>query len=190
MVNRPYADAIGYGMPDHLNSYQGWFDAVDSTGLITNLGIAWQHGTTNKLFVRVHNPRRFRSTHAYVFNGNNVTGSWDIGVYTLQGKRIASAGTTVMSGTTQIQFAAMAATIPAGDLLLVMACNNAAAKFSHPSPSTAFWPQSFYDTMGWGLDHTTGGGLPLPAAITPVTGSGFGSTVQMPIFGVLRRWPA
>ncbi len=187
--SRPYADAIGYGQVDHLCSYQGWFDAVASTGKITSAGLAWQLVTSYKLFARVYNPRRFRATHAYVMNGNVINGNWDIAVYTLQGKRVASVGSTAQSGSSQIQLAAMSGTIPEGPLLLTMQCSSLTAKFAYPSPSASFYPNSFYDMMGWGLDHTTGGGLPLPANITPVTGSGFGGTIQLPIFGILKRWP-
>lgn len=188
MVNESaYEDAVGYpGRLDHLCSVQGHLDALQVAGEIVEEGVAWDWGANSALVSRVWNPRRFRSTHAYVMNGNVVAGNIDIGVYTIHGERIASTGATAQAGTSQTQFVALVATIPAGPLLLALSTNNATGKYAHASISAAFAPTQTLSVFGWGVDAA--GAHPLPDPLVPDTG--FANEERPPIFGVLKRWPS
>ncbi len=186
MVTQPFADPIGYpGRHDHLCSLQGLFDAIGTAGKITSAGLAWDESANAALVSRVYNPRPFRASRAYVMNGDAVAGNIDIGVYTVQGELIASTGVAAQAGTSQTQFVALVATIPAGPLFLALTTNNAAGKYAHWSPSAAFAPTQTLGTLGWGVDAA--GAYPLPDPLGVDTG--FANEARPPIFGVLRRWP-
>lgn len=51
--------------------------------------------------VKVYDP--FTATRLFVLNGSAVSGNIDVGIYSSQGNRIVSSGSTAQSGTTAIQ---------------------------------------------------------------------------------------
>lgn len=67
----------------------------------------------------------------FTANGATVSGNIDVGVYTLDGTRIVSAGSTAHAGTNTLQTYNIADTLlPAGDYYLAIAMNNTTGTLS------------------------------------------------------------
>ena len=170
------------GRVDWLNSYQGMLDLLGEAA--SGNGSQTYRTTNAATYVRVYNPRAFRCTHAYCFNGTVVTGNIDIGVYDTKGVKIASTGAIAQSGTSQIQWFALDALIPAGEVILALAGSNPSATLHIPSITSTHLPSGLFNALGWAHQSTA---MPLPDPITPAELVAIPD--NLPIFGVQKRWP-
>ncbi len=69
-------------------------------------------------------------THLWTANGAAASGNLDVGIYTLGGRRLCSAGSTAMSGTSTIQlFDITDYLLGPGEFYLGMSCSNTTAQF-------------------------------------------------------------
>jgi hypothetical protein len=75
----------------------------------------------------------FRLAHAYVLthlfieNGSEVSGNFDLGIYTVDGRRLASTGSTAQSGVSAPQSVAVSLTLGPGVFYLAAAFDNTTA---------------------------------------------------------------
>lgn len=177
-----YAHRFGAaGRVDWLESHQGVSDLLANAQQYTS---AVYQTANNAKYSRVFNPRAFRMTHAYVQNGTVVSGNFDIGVYDARGVKIASTGSTAQAGTSTIQWVALDALIPAGWVTLAFVLDNTTGTTMVPSTPVTHFPTRMYDALGFASEGTA---HPLPATLTPVTLGA--TTVNLPIWGVVKRWP-
>ena len=65
-------------------------------------GLAWPLAK-RVLYVPIRIPIPILVKQLYIGNGNTVAGNFDVGVYSLDGTKIASSGSTAQSGTAQKQ---------------------------------------------------------------------------------------
>jgi hypothetical protein len=94
----------------------------------------------------ITNPTRFRAMFCY--NGGAVSGNIDMGVYDLQGNKIASSGSIAQSGVNAIQAvtSGLDFVLPAGAYRMYLACNNATAQFFRTTfPNSNFAQPSIFN---------------------------------------------
>lgn len=98
----------------------------------------------------------------YWANGTAVAGNVDVGVYSWDGTRLFSAGSTAQAGTTAIQSVDITDyLLTPGSYYLALACSSLAATFFRISPGTSM-------VQSWGMANQAAA-LPLPATATFAT---------------------
>jgi hypothetical protein len=177
-----YRDQIGYHRPAVLAASAGFSrNGITYTSTLHNQ--TWP--TANRaLLVRVRNPRPFQPTHAFFHNDGTVSGNLDIGIYEEIGggelALLASTGANSQSGTSQLQFIALASApvLPAGWLVLAASLSTTAGTYaSRDIGPVSYGMERLFGTAQADSAH------PLPATLTPVTGA----FVDIPNFGVVER---
>lgn len=111
----------------------------------------------------------------FVLNGATATGNFDIGIYTNDGTRITSLGSTGQSGTNTVQNVSITpVTIGPGNFYLALVLSSASGTvFSNTVGSSTFIAQSM------GL-YSQASALPLPASATFATAT----LSRIPVFGL------
>lgn len=98
----------------------------------------------------------------WVCNGDVISGHWDVGIYTFDGRRLVSTGSTVPSGTQTVQVVDVADTlIGPGLFYLALACDNTTQRFFGQISGNAQYQQ------GMGVIQQSSA-FPLPAIMGTV----------------------
>lgn len=141
-------------------------------------GSAWP-SANRAIFVPFTTPAPFLVRKVFWLNGSAVSGNADFGLYTRDGTRLMSTGSTAQSGTTTYQ------TVDVTDLLLLpgayymaFALDNATGQLYRINPNTAALNQ----LMGSALQNSA---FPLPATATLATVSG--GSASAPLIGITSR---
>lgn len=158
-----------------VSSITGSGRAVNTTGTITVASFAV---TANQAFyVPVEIPWRFPVRRVFWINGSTVSTNADFGIYTLDGARLYSTGSTVQSGASVWQYVA------ANDLIL----DPGAYYFALVSSGTtnAFTGTSTVDVLTGRIQgiRQQASALPLPASATFAQWA----TTGLPICGISRQ---
>lgn len=106
-------------------------------GVTSNTDAAWPSANA-AIFMPVRFTESTRIVNAGVNNGSAVSGNFDVGVYTTDGVRIVSSGSTAHSGTGAVQIVELADTLVGpGVYYLAVAMDNTTGQFSRVSLASA-----------------------------------------------------
>lgn len=100
---------------------------LNSTAILTST--AWP-SANRAVYIPFSLRRSVQIYKMFTANGSSVGNSFDIGIYTEDGTKIISTGTTAQSGTTVIQVVTVTTTtIGPGKFYLAMACNGITGQY-------------------------------------------------------------
>ncbi len=86
------------------------------------------------LFIPFFLPCRFVLRRMFCLNGSAVSGNIDLGVYSMDGSKIVSAGSTAHSGTSTVQIVTVTETVLApGRYYMALSCSNTTSQFLRQS---------------------------------------------------------
>lgn len=109
------------------------------------------------------------------YNGATVSGNVDIGLYSIDGTRLVSTGSTVQSGTSVAQSVAVTSFIlPPGAYFFAISCDNTTATFMRSNAGA-----QISRLLGLALQNTA---FPLPATATFAATGGYS-----PVMGLSTR---
>lgn len=115
-------------------------------------------------------------TELWTANGTAVAGNIDIGIYSVDGTKLVSTGSTTMTGTSVLQGISISAlTLGPGQYYLALACSSTSAHFLSLESSSAA-----YKIRALGV-YQQATALPLPASATFATNT---TAINLPIFGL------
>lgn len=141
------------------------FDASTSIYAV----VAWP-ANNRALYFPIHMPAGFTVARFMVANGANLTGTVDIGIYSIEGTRLLSAGNTARSGASSVQYIGVTDTyFPAGHYYLAQVAS---------STTGTYGCIQFDATIGAAQARTFGalqealGSAVLPATMTPAAMAG------------------
>ena len=146
--------------------------AVDGGGVLASA--VWP--TANKAFYFPFGlPFRFNVRRMFVANGGTVSGNFDIGIYTLDGKRIYASGSTAQAGTTALQYVSLSTELilPPDAYYLALAFDNTTATTQRNAAA------GINGVRAMGVLQETSA-FALPASMTPAAVS----AVYVPLFGI------
>jgi hypothetical protein len=129
-------------------------------------------------FVPFRLPYEVTVQHAWVLNGATVSGNVDIGIYSVDGTRIASTGSTAQAGTSAVQSISLSATLGPGLFYMALAVSNTTATVYKASV-----PGASMQMMGCAMQNSA---LPLPATATLISVTSAGGN-YLPEFGICMR---
>jgi hypothetical protein len=134
-------------------------------------------GTNVAMFVPFRIGKTIIAKNMFCLNGSAVAGSIDIGIYTADGTKLVSTGSTAQSGTSAIQTISITNTeFGPGLFYLALAANNAGNRFQCANTINA------YPLQVMGVAMVTAS-FPLPATVTFATAT----VSKLPIFGLTTR---
>jgi hypothetical protein len=153
-------------------------ESLGPEGVIGAGNTAWPT-SNDAMFVPFNISRPILVKRLFSGNGNVASGNLDMGLYTADGARIVSAGSTAMSGATALQFFDIADTyLSPGRYYMALAVNNTSATFRRMTITSIRQQQ-------WGiLKMTTAFALPAIATFATPT-SAFVPLMGMDLNGVL-----
>lgn len=160
-------------VPPILSPWFAWpFDGELQLSTSANTSTAWS--TANAaLYFPIWLPEPCVVTVAWWQNGTTATGNIDCGIYTSDGKRILSTGSTAQSGTSAIQSVNITDTqLPEGLIYLALAASSGSATFWE----TAAGPNGYTSGIKLQLSAFP---LPNPATFATINGA------ALPKFGFL-----
>lgn len=165
----------GYLGPPLLASFSRYACGQNMIGAVGNAGTGAWPAANRAIYIPLAIPFYYPVNRAWIAVQASA-GNIDIGVYSEQGARIWHSGSTVVAGTTTLQFITPSPTfiLPPGSYYLAAVCS---------TTTTATFGR--WNT-GIGASHQMAGtlqqasALPLPDPMTPVTLT----TTFMPMFGL------
>ncbi len=170
--------------PTHLNCIDHKF-SICSLSLLSLGGsnidvltssVLWPSANA-AVFVPFRIPRPITIKQLFVLNGTTVAGSFDIGVYSVDGTRLVSTGSTLQTATSQVQTVSVTPTqIGPGLFYLALNSNSTLSRYL----CQGFANASFLKMCGLARQAAA---FPLPATATLST-SGLSN---LPIFGLSTR---
>lgn len=148
----------------------------NNMGLMYSTSTAWS--TANlAVFIPFAVSRRVTIQQVFCLNGATVSGNIDIGIYTLNGTKIVSAGSTAQTGTAAIQALSITPTqLSAGAYYMAMSMDNTTG---------TIYKNVIYNTLGnraAGMAQMASA-FPLPASAT----FSAATTGNIPVFALTTR---
>lgn len=138
--------------------------------------VSGAYPTANKaLFFPFRIGRPFSVVSAFWLNGATVSGNVDVGIYSTDGVRLASVGSTAQTGTAAVQVAALAVVVDAGLYYVAIACDNTTATFSRINAGAS------NQKVGGAAEATSAFVLPATVTLATIT------TTFLPSFGLSSR---
>jgi len=118
------------------------------------------------IYMPLHLRAPFTIARFMVANGSNTTGNVDVGLYSLEGARLLSTGTTLRAGGSAVQYIGVADTrFPAGHYYLGLVGSSTTGTYGVLQVNAA--PAPFEARMCGALQEALGSTV-LPVAMTPV----------------------
>lgn len=171
---------LPFGLPNHLHVYNGgtYMDTLDAITIDATADVStgvYPAINTSYYFPIVLDYAFEAKRVWWVNGGTSVAGNFDVGIYTSDGTKLVSSGSTARSGTNTVQFADITDTILAPGRYY-LGC-------SSDSVTGQFWrlvcPNVFYaDTAGIKEEAT----FPLPTTATMTTAT----ATTYPVIGLTR----
>ncbi len=154
-------------LPSILRYYSS-LDYLESTGVMSGYGLHNGITTTNwttankAIYAPISIPHIFTFDRFNWFNGNQVSGNVDVGLYAADGTKIISAGSTPQSGLSQKQQVTVTSTtLTPGLYMLGFAADNTSSRVFQAS--AAFWTAIDLMYLGFAVQATA---FPLPSPAT------------------------
>lgn len=118
------------------------------------------------LYIPVHFPAPFTIARFMVANGANTTGNADVGLYSLEGARLLSTGTTLRAGASAVQYIGVTDTVfPAGHYYLALVGSSTAGTYGVLQVTAGL---AASEARMCGALQEALGSTVLPATMTPV----------------------
>ncbi len=165
----PYEDLISLARPGMLTSPMG---IVDKTAYMVNTAPidTTSLGSNIALFVKLWNPRAFRSTHMAYMAGTTGGDNVDVGLYRLNGSaplvRLGASGSVAVTAGVHSKRIPLVVDVPEGEVILAFVLSGSLAQFQRQDIATF---EDYAHLWGWGQMPSA---FPLPALATPVAATG------------------
>lgn len=156
-------------LPLHVLS-MGTFNNLVDVGRFQTSSVAYTTAgwAANNLaiYVPVHLLAPFTVSRFLVPNGSNTTGNVDVGLYSFEGARLLSTGTTARAGASAVQYIGVADTrFPAGHYYLALVGSSTTGTYGALSVSAGVAP---FDARMCGVLEEALGSTVLPTSMTGV----------------------
>lgn len=165
-------------LPVSISSFSEFaveYPAYRSIGIANNPGSGNWPSANLAMYIPVHIPFTFPVARCFWGNGSVGGANVDFGIYSVDGTRLASIGTTAQSGTSTAQYATISYVMAPGTYYFGFSCSG--------TTNTVYLQTSMTAVGGRVLGMLQeASAVPLPATMTGVT---FAQTVY-PICGVTR----
>jgi len=149
-------------------------DIIGSTSLFNPSGVTW-FSASLAIYIPFFVGRQTAFTGMFTANAGVASGNFDLGIYSSDGTRLGHTGSTAQSGTTAIQYVAMAITLSAGVYYMTMAADGTTGAYSMGSISSSY----FGKVVGAAQQASA---FALPATATLATWA----QSSVPIFGITK----
>lgn len=166
--------------PWHFESLGADLSRLVVGGLSAAVSATWP-ASSLAIYVPFRLPRQISVDRMFTANGGTASNSIDVGIYTEDGRRLASKGLTGQSGTNALQLFSFSSVITCGPgvLYVALSMNGTSGTIARLAPTA-----QFLRTMGVAQEDLSGAGTPgtLPATAT------FDAMAQayLPVFGLIR----
>lgn len=170
------ANGQGTSMWSLYDSIASWGPLSSYVGQSVPAGTSANFSANLAFYVPIRLPEPMTVIDFFVYNGTAVAGNVDVGLYTWDGRRIASSGAVAQSGTSVLQILPVTDfTVGRGQFYLAVSGSNAGGTYMRGTSDTRY--ARLLGAMQEASAH------PLPTTATFATGS----SVTWPYIGMIAR---
>lgn len=149
-----------------------------NNGDVALVNAPWTGAINRAIFIPFRLPKTIIVQNMFVINGATIAGSFDLGIYTLDGTKLVSTGLTAQTGASVVQSIAITpAQLGPGLFYMAIVSNSLTSTFLQQD----FVSIAFLKAMGLAQMSAA---LPLPATVTFATIS---VAIRIPLVGLTAR---